>query len=80
MDDGQLDELHERVRKTLLESREDMQDRIREHRASIRALELLVRQVEDASKQEQWWRLSPWLDGETIDSLCECSPANLLDL
>lgn len=61
-------------------------ERAQQLRDAARSLERQAREesaeadrVEAAARDELWWELSGLLGAETVESLCNCSPSNILD-
>lgn len=68
----------QRVREILCEARASLRARIEESRETIVALQAQIDTIESAAKRGEWWRLTPWLQDSVVESLCECSPVDLL--
>jgi hypothetical protein len=77
-DEAELQARDEKVEKTLRGVLRYKRDQARELRDQANELERQARDIETAVKAEWWWDLHPYLGDDTIESLCNVSPADLL--
>jgi hypothetical protein len=72
------DSVHERAATVLRAAVKERREAARDLREQAAQMEAEARRIEQAAAGERWHELGGYLKAADVESLCECSPADLL--
>lgn len=78
MNEDSMSKRDARARTTLQNAISSLRTEAGDLREQAAACEAAAKRIESAVRRERWWELERLLGGDVVESLCECSPADLL--